>query len=191
MSKLKTQLINIADIKPSPDNIRIVTKNAVKAVKKSVERYGYNVPLILDQSLTIVAGHTRYQALKHLAVEAVTCIILDETDPKVLDQIRILDNHIGEQSDWDVEKLGLELRYIYSGAGKTDWKDLNLIFPDTKLLDKALDASLGKQVATVTATQVAKTQDTLDNKFKERAAIKMMHVNCPNCGREVKVKDNL
>lgn len=191
MNKPVSKVLPIAQIKPSEENIRVITKGAIKAVKQSIERYGYNVPIIVDLGGNIIAGHTRYQALKHMNVGEVTCIVLQETDPKILDEIRLLDNHIGEQSDWDMEKLGLELRHIFTGADAEAWSELKLMFPDTGLLDRALSTTLGKSVTKVTKKQVDAKQNELDNKFKNRKQSEVICMNCPNCNREITVKDNL
>jgi len=35
---------------------------AVDIVAKSIKEYGFNIPIIIDQNKTIIAGHTRLKA---------------------------------------------------------------------------------------------------------------------------------
>ena len=56
---MKIIKVNINDIKPYWRNPR-KNDNAVIAVKESIKKYGYTVPIILDSNMTIIAGHTRY-----------------------------------------------------------------------------------------------------------------------------------
>lgn len=53
----------IEDIKPYPNNPR---KNdaAVDAVAKSIEEFGFLVPIVIDKNGVIAAGHTRYKAAR-------------------------------------------------------------------------------------------------------------------------------
>ena len=40
--------------------------NAVPAVKASIQQVGYITPIVVDENYEILAGHTRYKALKAL-----------------------------------------------------------------------------------------------------------------------------
>lgn len=52
-------------IKPYPRNPR-KNNQAVEAVAESIRQCGYIAPIIVDEDGTILAGHTRYMALREL-----------------------------------------------------------------------------------------------------------------------------
>ena len=62
MSELKLQTIPIKNIRPYPNNPR-KNDGAVDAVAESIRQCGYVAPIIVDENMTILAGHTRYKAL--------------------------------------------------------------------------------------------------------------------------------
>ena len=80
--KLTPQLIPIKNIRPYEGNERNIPQEGVDAVKKSIKTYGFNVPILVTKDLEIIAGHTRYKALKELKIDEVLCIVVDEDDPK-------------------------------------------------------------------------------------------------------------
>lgn len=64
------------EIKPYKKNPR---KNdaSVPLVAKSIEEFGFKVPIVIDKDGTIVCGHTRYKAAKRLNLETVPCIVAE------------------------------------------------------------------------------------------------------------------
>jgi DNA modification methylase len=100
---LEVKEISLSSLKPWDDNPR-KNNHAVEAVAESVRTYGFNVPIICDQNLIIVAGHTRWKAAQKLGLEKVPVIIIEMDDVKRR-AFAIADNKTGEIADWDFPKL--------------------------------------------------------------------------------------
>ena len=99
---------NINDIYPYENNPRN-NENAVEYVAKSIENYGFKVPVVIDRGGTIVAGHTRWLASKQLGLKEVPCIIADDLNEKQIKEFRLVDNKVAEYATWDINKLDIEL----------------------------------------------------------------------------------
>lgn len=99
---LKVEEIELASLKPWEDNPR-VNDHAVEAVAKSIEMFGFNVPILCGIDYTIIAGHTRWKAAKRLSLSHVPVIIvnMNEKDRKAFS---IADNKTAEISDWNYHK---------------------------------------------------------------------------------------
>lgn len=104
------EVVPIGDIKPYHRNARLNDK-AVPAVKESIERYGMNQPLVVDDKGVIVVGHTRYRALMELGAVEVPVVRPKLTKNQVR-EYRIADNKTGEIAGWDKDPLIAELRAI-------------------------------------------------------------------------------
>lgn len=102
--------ISVSDIIPYENNPR-KNEEAAKKAAESIKRFGFNVPILLDQNNVIIAGHTRYKAAIELGLEEAPCIILD-LDEKLARQYRIIDNKTSDLSSWDYEKLTYEMDSI-------------------------------------------------------------------------------
>lgn len=84
-------------------------KEAVDYVKKSIEEFGFLVPVVVDRNNVIVAGHTRVQAAIKLKLKEIPCVIADDLSDAQVDAFRLIDNKAAEIATWDMEKLQNEL----------------------------------------------------------------------------------
>lgn len=101
--------VNISDVKPYEKNPRNIDAKAVEAVKESIKQCGYISPIIVDENMVILAGHTRYKALMEMGTEKVNVVIAKGLTEDQRRKYRILDNRVGEIAYWNYEKLYLEL----------------------------------------------------------------------------------
>ena len=100
---LKVQQIEPSKLKPWEDNPRI-NDEAVDAVAESIKSFGFNVPILCDQELTIIAGHTRWKAANKIGMNSVPVIILELSEAQ-REAFAIADNKTGEIADWDYSRL--------------------------------------------------------------------------------------
>lgn len=103
-------LIEIEEIKPYWNNPR-QNDDTVRELVKVIPKFGFNVPLLVDEDNVIVKGHARYYAAKQLGLQVVPCIISTATEEQnKLD--RIYDNAIQDMSGWDHALLNSEMKSI-------------------------------------------------------------------------------
>ena len=110
----------INEVIPYEKNPRI-NDNAVPAVMKSIEEFGFKVPIVIDKNGTIVTGHTRLKAAKKLGMKTVPCIVADDLTPEQIKAFRLADNKVAEAAEWDMELLAEEL----DGIVDIDMSDFN------------------------------------------------------------------
>lgn len=107
-SEIKVEYLPLADLKPYDKNPR---KNspAVDPCAESIKKFGFTVPIIIDGEGVIVCGHTRRLAAMKLGLDTVPCIRRNDLSPEEIRALRLADNKIAEQSEWDDELLRAEL----------------------------------------------------------------------------------
>ena len=98
----------LTDLKPYTNNPRHNAK-AVPAVKESILKFGFKVPLVIDKNNVIVCGHTRFYASKEIGLETVPCIVADDLTDEQINAFRLVDNRVSEFADWNFDKLAEEL----------------------------------------------------------------------------------
>ena len=86
----------IDNIKPYENNPR-KNDGAVNAVAESIKQCGYIAPIIVDEEGMILAGHTRYKALKAMEQEEVECLVCEGLSEEQKKKYRFLDNKTGEK----------------------------------------------------------------------------------------------
>ena len=100
---LKVQDIELSLLKPWAANPRI-NDEAVDAVAESIESFGFNVPILCDRQLTIIAGHTRWKAAQKIGLESVPVIVL-KIGRVQRKAFAVADNKTAGLGRWDYPKL--------------------------------------------------------------------------------------
>lgn len=101
--RLKTYTVKLNDLKKADYNPNTMEDRDFANLKKSIERYGYIEPIIVNRrNNVIIGGHHRYDALKLQGVEDVDIVYvdLDEAEEK---RLNIALNRISGY--WDIDKL--------------------------------------------------------------------------------------
>lgn len=94
---------------------------AVATVAKSIEKYGFRNPLIVDSNGKIYCGNTRFKAAKKLGLTECPCIVADDLTEQQIREYALIDNKSAEQSDWDFDLLSEELADLDLDDFGLDW----------------------------------------------------------------------
>lgn len=111
MQRSEIEWMPIASIKPYDKNPRR-NDDAVDAVANSITEFGFKNPIIVDNDLVIIAGHTRLKAAKKLGLKEVPVVIASDLTPEQVRAYRLADNKTGELAEWDFDMLDSELAEI-------------------------------------------------------------------------------
>ncbi len=106
--------VKLSDIKPYENNPRR-NDQAVEAVAESIRQCGYIAPIIVDEDNVILAGHTRYKALKKLGRKEAECVVKAGLTEEQKRKYRLLDNKTNEFAEWDFDLLADELEGLDFG----------------------------------------------------------------------------
>lgn len=117
---MELQTLKIKDIHPYERNAR-KNDQAVDAVAKSIEQCSYVAPIVVDENHVILAGHTRWKALKKLGRTECECIVKDGLTDEQKKKYRLLDNKTNELADWDFDLLADELDGLDLSAFDFEW----------------------------------------------------------------------
>lgn len=105
---MQIEMRPLSRIKPYDNNPRI-NDAAVDAVAASMREYGVRQPLVVDEADVLIVGHTRYKAAQKLGLELVPVHVAVGLTPAQAKAYRIADNQTATLSQWDDDKLPLEL----------------------------------------------------------------------------------
>ena len=117
---LELKEVDINEIKPYERNPR-KNDQAVDAVIESIKQCGYIAPIIVDENMVILAGHTRWKALKRLNYTTVKIAVKDGLTEEQKRKYRLLDNKTNEYAEWDYDMLAVELEGLDFGDLTVDW----------------------------------------------------------------------
>lgn len=174
---LKTKLIPLAEVKPYWRNPR-VNAESVEAVRTSIERYGYQQPIVVDDDGVIVAGHTRYKALIELGVEKVSVVVASHLTQEQAREYRIADNAAAEASTWDLDALIAELREI------PELPEFKPMAPRLDL-EALVQGALGSRLHDPTQEEIEAVEQREAVKHSGMAQSHqddLVDITCPECG---------
>lgn len=97
-------------MKPYDKNPRKISDKAVFKVANSIKAFGWQQPIVVDRHGSIIAGHTRYKAAQSLGITDVPVKVAEGLSDDEVKAYRLADNRTAEESRWDLDLLGTELR---------------------------------------------------------------------------------
>lgn len=201
--KINDKIIELAigDVKPYNGSHK--TDGVVEMIKKSLQEFGFQQPIVIDKDNVVVAGNALYKAATELGFEKVPCIRTDYLTEEQIQQYRIADNKTSEFARWNEKKLRKELSYLETP------QSLQYCFDENILSMLGMDQkpkpqhTISKADASIPPTQKAQkkvvlTEEQKDAKFKQEARAmetemqakpsEYWEYHCSKCGKLVKVK---
>lgn len=139
----KININNLIEAKYNPRKDLKPGDNEYEKIKKSIEKFGYVEPLIVNcknnNYFKIISGHQRYKVLKYLGYKEIDCILvsLDEKDEKALN---IALNKIS--GEWDNKKLYELLKdfekddFLLTGFDEKEFEKLEMEFSQDQIINK-------------------------------------------------------
>lgn len=121
---------------PYSKNARKHSEEQICQIVKSIEQWGWTNPILIDTEGMIIAGHGRLEAAKHLGLEKVPCLILENLTPAQKKAYILADNKIALNSAWDIDFLKEELidlkesDFDLSLCGFSEQEIMDLTFKD-------------------------------------------------------------
>ena len=82
---------------------------AVATVASSIQEYGWRQPIVVDEEMVVLAGHTRLEAARKLGFKTVPVHVAKGLTLSQARAFRIMDNRSSENAEWDKDLLNLEL----------------------------------------------------------------------------------
>lgn len=68
---MKIEVLPITTIKEYENNAKLHPREQIEQIKKSIQEFGNNDPIAIDENNVIIEGHGRYMALKELGFCAI------------------------------------------------------------------------------------------------------------------------
>ncbi|MGO9325179.1 MAG: site-specific DNA-methyltransferase [Terracidiphilus sp.] len=109
---LEVTYLPTTSLKPHPQNPRVHTYKQVHQIAHSIRAFGFNVPLLVDDRLHVVAGHGRLLAAQELGWKTVPVIKLTHLSETQYKAFLIADNRLTQNSSWDDRLLGEQLKAL-------------------------------------------------------------------------------
>ena len=129
--------IEIDKLKPYSNNYNLHPKSQIEEIARSIKRFGFLSPILIDADFNVIAGHGRLEAAKLIGLEIVPAVKAQGISESERRAYLIADNHIATHAEPDEEILKVEL------ADLSSLEDLDLF--DIGFDDDELSELLGEE----------------------------------------------
>jgi len=103
---------NVTDLKLAPGNPRLHSRKQIRQIARSIEAFGFNVPVLIDAQMGVIAGHGRILAAGLLGLTQVPTISLEHLTEPQIHAFMIADNRLTENSSWDERLLAEQIKAL-------------------------------------------------------------------------------
>lgn len=143
LKTMKLELVELSRLVPDPLNTKNHPDEQIEKIAQSMKKRRTN-PILVDDDMTIVAGHGRRLAALKLGIEKVPVIVLHNLTEAERIQYQIFDNKSAEMAEWNWENLQAQMdRLLELGADieETGWSldELNETLDDLEETPKTVD----------------------------------------------------
>jgi DNA modification methylase len=102
----------IKELRLDQKNPRLHTARQIRQIARSIEAFGFNVPVLIGADDKVIAGHGRVMACQQLGYTEVPTICLDHLSEAQARAFMIADNRLTENSVWDDRLLAEQLKEL-------------------------------------------------------------------------------
>src|ERR1700687_3511460 len=110
--KLRIQYAPLASLRPGSDNPRLHSKRQVEQIARSIQEFGFNVPILVNSERSVIAGHGRLAAAKLLKLRRIPIIRIEHLSDSQVRVFMIADNRLSHISEWDDRLLAEQLKAL-------------------------------------------------------------------------------
>lgn len=111
---MKIEKVALTKIKMYENNAKKHPQEQIEQIKKSIQEFGNNDPIAIDESNTIIEGHGRYLALKQLGYKTAEVIRISNLTDEQKRAYILVHNKLTMNTGFDADKLAQELEKIKS-----------------------------------------------------------------------------
>jgi len=118
-----------ADLRAYDRNSRTHSPEQVEQLVRSIKEWGWTVPILIDGSGQVIAGHGRLMAAEKLGMTDIPCVVADGWTEAQKRAYVIADNKLAENAGWDEAMLAGEFAWLSEAEfdlGLTGFSDENL-----------------------------------------------------------------
>jgi DNA modification methylase len=99
-------------LKPAEQNSRVHSEAQVDQIAASLKKFGWTMPVLVDENGVLIAGHARVRAAQKLGWDEAPCRVAEGWPEAKKTAYQIADNKLAENASWDNEILRSQIKAL-------------------------------------------------------------------------------
>jgi len=181
---MKTEIVNISEVKPNPNNPRIIKDDKFAKLVQSIKDFPKMLeirPIVVNADMIVLGGNMRLKACKEAGLKKVHIIKAEDLTEEQQREFIIKDNVSGGEWDWeqlanewdaeDLDKWGLDVP-IQKELNEEDLFDIEIPFYTPSEIQPEINelANLDKTKTLIKKIDLLKIDNELKEILKIRAS---------------------
>lgn len=167
----KVERRKVSDLVPYARNSRTHSPEQVAQIAASIREWGWTVPVLVDETGGIIAGHGRILAAQKLGIAEVPCMVASGWTEAQKRAYVIADNKLALNAGWEIDTLKIEMQEL-----------------DALGFDLTLTGfDVGEMTALFDEPDFAPGTEDDQGKLDELAP---KIVQCPHCGQDFDLREH-
>lgn len=133
-AKLKVVELPLSEVRAAARNARTHPEEQIERLMSNITMFGFLIPILIDDTRTIVAGHARLEAARRLELKKIPTIIVSHLNKGELRAFAIAENKVAMQAGWDTAVLALEFEEIRAYDPEFDLEYTGFATPEIDLI---------------------------------------------------------
>jgi len=105
----RVELVAVDEVTVYKKNARLHSAKQIRQIADSIQAFGFNNPILVDEKGEILAGHGRLEAAKFLGLKTVPTLRVGHLSATEKRAYLLADNRTAELAEWDLDTLATEL----------------------------------------------------------------------------------
>lgn len=111
---MQIETININELTLYEDNAKRHPKKQVEVIKNSIQTFGFNDPVLIDNNNMVISGHGRLKAARELNLIDIPCVRIGNLSEEEVKAFRLADNQITLETGWSEKDLNDEIKSLFN-----------------------------------------------------------------------------
>jgi ParB-like chromosome segregation protein Spo0J len=95
------EMLPLSSIKSNPNNAREHDRKQLTKLVRSISKYGFNAPLVVDETNQLLCGHARVLAAARLGIEEIPVVRASHLSESQKRGYVLADNKLAELASWN------------------------------------------------------------------------------------------
>src|SRR6516225_2764268 len=97
---LKIEYLPIQGLRPNPNNSRIHPQKQIDKLARTIDEFGFLIPILIDEQNKLLAGHAGIEAAEVCGLTTIPCVRTSHLSEAQKRAFTIVDNRLAQDGSW-------------------------------------------------------------------------------------------